>query len=282
MHTGINTGLVVTGSVNVEKGIHGVIGEAVNLASRLSDIAGPNEILISGHTHKLVSPYFQTKPLVPVRLKGISALVTPHRILGERKIKTRFEAARRRGFSGFIGRHRELALLLNCLEKTIAGNGQLVTISGEAGVGKSRLAYEFRHSMDRKKITVLEGRCHAYGGNIPYLPFINALKRGLLLREEGHSSRLEERAISNILAVDPLLERYLPLYLHLFSIPSSAYKIPENLKGETLKNSIKQALADLFLFNTRKKPMVLVLEDWHWADEASDSILKLLAERMTP
>jgi class 3 adenylate cyclase/tetratricopeptide (TPR) repeat protein len=282
MHSGIHTGLIVTGEMIVEKGVHGVVGDTLNLASRLADMAEPGEILVSTRTHNLIHPYFETRPVGPVSLKGITQPVSPHRVVEALAVKTRFEAAKRHGFTEFTGRHQELATLRTCLEKTVAGNGQFVTVTGEAGAGKSRLAYEFRHSLDRKKITVLQGRCQAYGSNIPYFPFLNALKRGLLLKEEDTVAQLEEKVQSNTLAIDPSLEGYLPLYLHLLSIPSKKYPLPEGLHGQKLKNSIKQALADIVLFNAKRKPMVLILEDWHWVDEASDSIVKHLASLMEP
>ena len=282
MHSGIHTGLVVTGEMIMEQGIHGVVGDTLNLASRLADIAKPNEILVSAQTHNLISPYFETKPLHQVNLKGITRPVKPHLIVGELKVKTRFEASQRHGFTDFIGRRRELAKLRACLEITVAGKGQFITVTGEAGVGKSRLAYEFRHGIDRKKITVLQGRCQSFGSNIPYLPFIDLLKRGLLLKEDDTPSRLEKKAISNILAIDASLERFLPLYLHLLSIPSEKYQLPKYLHGQKLKNSIDQALAAMILLNAKRNPMVVVLEDWHWADEASDSILMHLASLMEP
>jgi class 3 adenylate cyclase/tetratricopeptide (TPR) repeat protein len=280
MHSGIHTGLVVTGEMIVEKGVHGLVGETLNLASRLCDVATPGEILVSAQTHRLISPYFETQPLHQVNLKGIAQPVKPHLVLGELKVKSRFEASQQRGFTDFIGRGRELAGLDACLEKTVAGKGQLVTLTGEAGVGKSRLAYEFRHRIDRMKITVLQGRCQSFGSNIPYLPFIDLLKRGLSLKEDDRPSILEQKAISNILAIDAALEPYLPLYLHVLSIASENFPLPDHLHGEKLKRSISQALAGIVLSNANRKPLVLVFEDWHWADEASDSILKHLASQM--
>jgi class 3 adenylate cyclase/tetratricopeptide (TPR) repeat protein len=280
MHSGIHTGLVVTGEMIVEQGIHGVVGETLNLASRLADIAEPDEVLLSSQTNNLISPYFETTPLPRIALKGIAKAITPHRIVGELKVKTRFDAAKRHGFTTFIGRSKELARLRSGIEKIIAGKGQFVTVSGEAGVGKSRLAYEFRHRIDNRRINVLQGRCQSYGGNTPYLPFLNALKRGLSLNENDTHSQLEQKAIANTLAIDASLEQYLPLLLHLLSIPSKKYRLPGHLHGQALKNSINQALAAIILLNARRKPMVLVLEDWHWVDEASDSLLLHLAGLM--
>jgi class 3 adenylate cyclase/tetratricopeptide (TPR) repeat protein len=276
MHSGINTGLVVTGEVDVERGTHGVAGDTINLASRLSSLAQSGEILVSPQTHALIAPYFETKPSEIVSFKGKKKPVTPYLVVRELGVHTRFEASERRGFTDFTGRRHELITLNSCLDKVVTGYGQFVTVVGEAGVGKSRLVFEFRHSIDRDKFTVLEGRCQSYGSNVPYLPFLNALKRGLHLSEDDTPSELEEKVISNILSIDQTLEQFLPFYLHLLSIPSENHPFPKNLHGIELKNVINQALAALNILNSKRKPMVLILEDWHWADEASDSTLRHL------
>ncbi|MFO7716870.1 AAA family ATPase [Desulfosarcina sp.] len=280
MHSGIHTGLVVSGEMIVEKGIHGVVGDTLNLASRLSDIAKTDEIVISSQTHQLISPYYETRPMGQVNLKGIASPVNAYLVVEELPVKTRFEAARRHGFTEFTGRRQELDRLQACLEKTVAGKGQLITVTGEAGMGKTRLVYEFCDRTDKNRVTVLQGRCHTYGSNIPYLPWLNVLKGYLSLKEDDTQTQLENKTIANILAIDPSLAQYLPVYLHLLSIPSKIYPLQDHLHGQKLKNSINQALAGMILLSAQKKTVVLVLEDWHWVDEASDSTLAYLASLM--
>ena len=280
MHSGLHTGLIVTGQMVVEKGIHGTVGDTLNIASRLASSSATDEIVMSPQTHRLVSSYFETKPLPPVKLKGIEKSVTPHLILGESGVKNRFEAARQKGFITFVGRRNELKKLKNCMDKTASGMGQFVTVKGEAGIGKSRLIYEFRNSLDRNKATFVQGRCQSYGRRIPYLPFINALQRGLSLQEGDTLLTLEQKVIRNILSIDSSLEQYLPQYLHILSIPSQTYPLPKAYHGQKLKSLINEALAAIILMNTTQNPLVMVLEDWHWVDEASHSALKYLESQM--
>jgi class 3 adenylate cyclase/tetratricopeptide (TPR) repeat protein len=280
MHSGVNTGLVVTGEAAFEKGELGISGDTINLASRLQGLAKPGEILVGPQTHDLVCPYFEMLPLNKTKVKGKSQPMIPYRVVRELTVRTPFEAAEKRGFTAFIGRNQELNTLYNCFEKTLAANGQFVTIVGEAGVGKSRLAYEFRHSLDRNKVNILQGRCQSFGSNIPYLPLLNALRRGLHLNEEDTPAELHEKTVSNVLAIDQKLEKYLPLYLHLLSIPSKQYSIPKHLEGEELKTAIHDSLAAINILNSKQKPMVLILEDWHWVDEASNSALKHIVSVM--
>jgi hypothetical protein len=172
MHSGINTGLVVTGEADLEKGELGISGETINLATRLQGLAQPGEILVGAQTHDLVSPYFEMLALDKTKIKGKSQPMTPYRVVRELTVRTRFEAAEKRGFTAFIGRNQELNTIHSCFEKSLAGNGQFVTIVGQAGVGKSRLAYEFRHSLDGNRANILQGRCQSFSSNIPYFPLL--------------------------------------------------------------------------------------------------------------
>lgn len=273
MHTGINTGLVVTGTQDDRDGRVGITGDAVNVGARLKGLAEDNTILLSPETASLVEEFFTTEALGATALKGKLVPVTPHRVVGETAVRTRFEAATQRGLTIFTGRESELATLRHCLEKAVAANGQFVTIIGEAGVGKSRLTHEFCNSVDRDRVTILEGHCQSYRSETPYLPLLDALRRGLRIHDESDPATLHEKVVTNLLAIDPALERYLPHLLHLLSIPSDAHKLPETLQGEALRRELEEALAATITQSAQHQPTVLIYEDWHWADDASDSAL---------
>jgi predicted ATPase/class 3 adenylate cyclase len=275
MHTGIHTGLIVTNRRDDRDGRYGITGDTVNTGARLKAQADADAILVSAETQRLIAPFFETTALEALPMKGKAAPVMAYRVVGASQIHTRFEAAAQRGFTPYTGRERELTTLQACLEKALAGQGQCVTVVGEAGVGKSRLLYEFRHLLDREQVTVVQGWCQASGSTTSYLPFLDVLRRGLDLRDEDTLAVLLEKAVTNITAIDPSLEQYLPLYLHLLSIPS-AYHLPEYLRGEELQYAIREALAALPTLNAQWQPTVLILEDWHWADEASDAALQHL------
>lgn len=282
MHTGINTGLVVTHLRDHRNGSYGITGDAVNTAARIANQAGSDEILISSTTRNLITFYFVPEALEAVTFKGKAKPTTLYRMTGESTVHTRFEAAEQQGFTAFTGRDHELATLHSILDKAVAGSGQFVTVVGEAGVGKSRLVYEFRRSLGRNKITVLQGRCQSDGSIIPYFPFLNALRHGLQLREEDTPSELREKVVANVLAIDQTLATYLPLYLHLMSIPCEEYPLPKHLQGRDLKNAIQEALAAIITLNSKRQSMVLILEDWHLVDGASDSALKHLLDAIPP
>jgi predicted ATPase/class 3 adenylate cyclase len=282
MHTGINTGLVVTHMRDIRDGSYGITGDTVNIGARLATSAEPDDVIVGPETYRLISPFFETNALDPVTVRGKTKPLIPYRVIGESAVQTRFEAARIQGFTAFTGREHELTALYSCLEKTLAGKGQFVTVAGEAGMGKSRLIYEFRHSLNRSAITAVQGRCQSYGRSIPYFPHINALRRGLNLRDGNTPIELHEKVVFNILAIDPSLEKYLPVYLHLLSIPSKVYPLPQHLQGQELTTAILDALAAIFILNSNNQPMVLVFEDWHWVDDVSDAALKHIIGLIAP
>ena len=270
MHSGINTGLIVTAIADVRDGKIALTGDTVNTGARLLALAKEDEILISPQTHDRISPFFKTEALDPQAMKGKAKPMIPYRILGETTISTRIEAAEQRGFTTYIGREEELATLNACLEKAIQGEGQVVTIKGEAGLGKSRLIYEFLKEINDEKIIILEGRCQSYGVSSPYLPFLDALRKDLGMRTEDTPAELHEKVVSRLTVMDSSLERYIPVFLHLLSIPSEKYPLPEELKGEKLKQEIEEGLVLINTLNKKQLTKVWILEDWHWVDDASN------------
>ena len=276
LHTGVDTGLVVTSTRDVRDGEIGVTGDTVNTAARLVGLASPDDIMVSPDTRRFIAPFFETEEMEAAVLKGKVKPVIPHRIVSKRAVESRFEAAEQRGFTPFTGRAEELTALHDALERAKRGEGQLVTVVGEAGLGKSRLLYEFRHSLIRDEVSVLEGRCQSYGAHTPYLPFIDALRRGLRIGDIDDAEQAVETAAATVREIDPGLEEKIPIYLNLLSIRSNAYPLPEGMRRETLRIAYEESLAALFVQSSHQRPIVWLMEDWQWADQASDSALRYL------
>jgi class 3 adenylate cyclase/tetratricopeptide (TPR) repeat protein len=280
VHTGINTGLMVAEYSPGREGLYKLTGDTVNTAARLRSLAEADQVLIGPSTQRLVSFYFQMLAHPPVRVRGKAAPIVPYQVVGESRISSRFEAARERGFKGYIGRNQEQEMLRSCLRGAIAGKGQLVTIEGEPGIGKSRLVYELLSSLDRNQISTPQGRCQPDGSEVPYFSFLDGLRRGLHLSEHDSQAQTLEKVVKNIRQIAPSLERYLPHLLHLLSIPSD-YALPPELKGEALRRALEEAIAAIITLSADVQPMVLVIEDWHWSDPASQSALRYLL-RLVP
>ena len=151
VRVGINTGPVIVGTVgNNLRMDYKAVGHTVNLAARMEQTATPGTVQLTEHTYKLVAGYFDCDDVGPVSLKGLPTRVRAYRVTGERGMRTRLEVARERGFTRLVGRQRELDMLRQCFALVQRGRGQAVSIIGEAGLGKSRLLYEFRQTLARR------------------------------------------------------------------------------------------------------------------------------------
>ena len=217
MHTGINTGLVVTGEVNLKKGTHGVTGDAINLASRLEGIAQPGEIIVGQETYMQAKDYFNFSVLEPQKIKGKRQNITTYRVINRKSIKSRFEISAARGLTPLVGRNLEIDRLLNSFGQITKGHGQVISIVGEAGIGKSRLLSEFKKQISTSAHSFIIGRCLHYGENISYLPFIEILQSYLGINEEDH----EHIVIRKVKDIGKKLQSDIPPLLSLLSLKSA-------------------------------------------------------------
>jgi len=164
VRVGINTGPVIVGTVgNNLRMDYKAVGDTVNLAARMEQTAEPGTIQITEDTYKLVAGYFRSQDLGPQDIKGKAAKVHVYRVTGERGARSRLDVERERGFTRFVGRGRDLELLCDGFTRAKGGHAQAISIVGEAGLGKSRLLYEFRNALAGVNLTFLEGRCSHYG-----------------------------------------------------------------------------------------------------------------------
>ena len=199
-------------------------------------------------------------------------------MLGETGLDSRLEAAERGGLTPYSGRSAELASLQAQVELARRGEGRLVLVVGEAGSGKSRMLLELRAQVAASEFRSLQGRCRSYGGMTSYLPFVEALHGALGVKEQRGEKPDVPRVVARIRAIDRSLEPLIPLYLHLLSMPSEMFPLPRHLRGEHLQAAMLDALAAIFTSYAQRSPTLLLLEDWHWADDASRRALRRLTE----
>lgn len=167
----IHTGVVVMGDVGGREGLERLaLGDTPSIASRIQGIAEPNTVLIGGSTYRLVEWYFDCHDLGIRELKGVTSPVRIYRVLGEKERASRFEAAVARGLTPFVGREEERGFLHDCWNRIKDGSGKAVLISGEAGIGKSRLLEEFKKGIDLGRHMVLECQCVEYHRNSAFYP----------------------------------------------------------------------------------------------------------------
>jgi transcriptional regulator with AAA-type ATPase domain/tetratricopeptide (TPR) repeat protein len=179
--------------------------------------------------------------------------------------------------STFVGRSRELELLSSRLESAIRGRGQIVGISGDAGIGKSRLIFEFRESLVGKGVTCLEGHCHSHGTAVPYLPILDVIRAACGIEEGDAPAVMADKARSTLLEAGMDLLETAPYVLHLLDIEHDPERLAA-LTPDVTKARIFDTLRQLMLRKSRQAPLVIVVEDLHWIDGTSEEYLASLAE----
>jgi serine/threonine protein kinase/tetratricopeptide (TPR) repeat protein len=255
-------------------------GTVVNDATRLATVASPGEILVSPELARVVAPFVSTEDRDPVELAPNQAVITPVAVLDESGHDSKLEASAPGTLTKFVGRFHELAALSQALEETQSGAGRLVTVVGDIGVGKSRLLLEFWRSLEENKVRYTVGRCRERGITTPLLPFIDSAKDMLGLAKtlpvDAH-----DRVAERTRGLAPQLDAYLPAILHVLSIESEQYPLPSYLEGEDLQAALGEALVSIFTLGSAGQPLVMLLEDWHWADEGSKEVLFQLREMVS-
>jgi class 3 adenylate cyclase len=200
MHTGINTGMVVTGELNLEKGVHGVAGDTVNVAARLSSSANAGDILVDHETYSRTEGYFQFENLEPLQLKGKTNAVAIHRFLGIKDQPQKIHRLHGRR-ADLIGRKAEMDQLAVAVENLARGQGAVFSIMGAAGTGKSRLVEEFMASLDLDKIQWCEGNAFAYAQNIPYFPLTDLISKAIEINEGDSPEIVRDKLESSVEAL---------------------------------------------------------------------------------
>lgn len=270
MHTGINTGLAVTGEVNLERGTHGVTGDALNVASRLSSVAGAHEILVGPETFKQALGYFEFEVQGPLKVKGKAEPVLVYKVLSS---KEKPETLHHRSIlkAKLIGRKAEMAELIEAVEDLRNGRGHIFSISGDAGTGKSRLVEEFKAGLNPDGIQWLEGHAYAYSQNMPYFPLIDLLNRIFHIEEDDHLDRIREKLESGVRSLVGDRQDIIP---YLGSLYSLNYPEVEQVSPEFWKARLQETAKTMLSALARRSPTVFFLEDLHWADPSFVELLR--------
>src|SRR5262249_36951956 len=219
---GVNTGPVVVGKIGDDLRMdYTAQGETVNLAARLQQAAPPGGIVLSESTHRLVAGFFHTRDEGERPLKGFEHPVRVYGVTGQRNRRARFDLSVERGLTPLVGRARHLAFLRECSQRAVSSQGQAVTIVGEAGVGKSRVAYEFRRGLDPGTQTYAEGRCLPHAASVPFHLVVQLLEDNFGIHEDDSEQARVEKVERIVTALDPALEWTLPYIKHLLGLPAT-------------------------------------------------------------
>lgn len=282
IHIGINTGPVLAGMVGgAEKQEYTVMGDTVNLASRLEDASQAGQILVGHGTYTATRAGFKYKVLDPIVLKGKAEPVPVFELLSIKETLSRVQrdAADRMISSVMIGRDSELNELEFQIMKAINSEGSIVNVIGEAGIGKSRLIAELKDSSVMKKVTLLEGRAISMGTNLGYHLIIDLLKNWTQITEEDSEVAAFTKLESSIRSIYPeALGEILPFLATLMGMKLSGRHAErmKGIEGEALEKLILKNVRDLIIRSTELTPLVIVTEDIHWADISSIEFLESL------
>jgi class 3 adenylate cyclase len=274
---GINTGEVVLRLVNT--GAHteySPVGHAANLAARLQTVAPPGGVIVSDDTRKLVEDYFELRHLVPATLKGFAEPVNVYEVMSAGSLRGHFEVAARRGLTRFVGREHELAQIRRALELAMGGHGQLVAIVAEAGAGKSRLVYEFKALLPNG-FKLLEAYSVSYGKASAWLPVLELLRDYFAIETADDASTRRDKVQSALAALDPGLNDTMPYIWGLLGIQ----EMPDPLGQMDLhirRRRTLEAIKRIVLRESLNQPTVVIFEDLHWVDSATQALLDRLTD----
>jgi len=280
LRVGLNSGEVVVRAIGNDLHMdYSAVGQTTHLAARMEQLATPGSIRLTAATLRLAEELVQVNALGPFPVKGLTEPIEVFELVGASAIRRRLQARAARGLTRFVGRQHELLTLRQALAQAGAGHGQVVALVGEAGVGKSRLVYEFIHSHHTPGWLVLESASVSYGKATPYFPVIDLLKRYSHIEEHDDTRTIRAKVTGQVVTLDPALQDTLPaLLLLLDALPEDSpffHLDPPQRRQRTL-----DALTRVLLRESQVQPLLLVFEDLHWIDAETQAFLDSLVESL--
>jgi class 3 adenylate cyclase/tetratricopeptide (TPR) repeat protein len=270
---GLNSGEVVVGGIGDDLRMdYTAQGHTVGLAQRMEQLAEPGTICLTEHTARLVAGYFQLRDLGPLAVKGVREPLRVHVLESAGALRTRLDVSRARGFSRFVARQDEMAMLETALARALDGHGQVVGIVAEPGVGKSRLCFEFAERCRARGLRVREAHAVAHGKGVPFLTLLEYLRADYGITEEDSPLAAREKITGRLLLLDPELAEALPLFFDLLGVSDPERPAPR-MDPEARQRQLFAATRRVIHAQSRREPLVAVIEDLHWTDASSEAFL---------
>ncbi len=277
---GLNSGEVVVRAIDSDLHMdYSAIGQTTHLAARMEQLARPGSTLVSRETLRLAEGYIEVKPLGPVPVKGMPEPVEVFELVRTEQVHSRLEASAARGLTPFVGRESEVETLHQAMARAAAGHGQIVAVSGEPGVGKSRLFWEFTHSHRAHGWLMMETQATSYGKNTSYLTVKELLQSYFHLEERDDVRRVREKVTGKLLTLDESLGPTLPAFLQLLDVPvdDAEWQTPDlPQRRQRMLDAVKR----LILREGQVQPVLAVFENLHWLDSESQAFLDSLVDSL--
>jgi class 3 adenylate cyclase len=280
IRVGLNSGEVVVRGIGNDLHMdYSAVGQTTHLAARMEQLAAPGSIRLTATTLRLAEGLVRVNALGPVPVKGLAEPVEVFELVGASAIRGRLQAAVARGLTRFVGREQEIEAMGQALKRAAAAHGQVLAMVGEAGVGKSRLAYEFIHSHRTEGWLVLESASVSYGKATPYFPVVDLLKRYAHVEERDDARTIRAKVTGQVLTLDETLQEAIPPFLSLLDA------LPEDTPFQKLdppqrRQCTLDALKRVLLRECQVQPLLLVFEDLHWIDSETQALLDSLIESL--
>lgn len=269
---GIHTGMVVTGAMgNDLKMDYTAIGDTTNLAARLQALAQPGSILVSDATHRVIRDHFRTSRVGPLEVKGKSEPVGAHEVLGLTDALLPLSVVRHESLTPLVGRNEQIAQLHACYERSRGRLGQVVSVVGDAGSGKSRLVYEFMQRIASDSVVVFEARCSSLTRGTPNSLWVNMVQRYFGILPDEPSAAACRKVAEGLAELGSYDRDIAPHLCAMLSLPTRGL---ERTSSEELKMRSYEAVVELVERAAHRAPIVMIIEDLHWIDDASRGMLE--------
>jgi class 3 adenylate cyclase/tetratricopeptide (TPR) repeat protein len=280
IRVGLNSGDVVVRSIGSDLRMdYTAVGQTTHLAARMEQMAMPGSILIPDPTLALAEGYVIVKPLGPMPIKGLEVPIEVYEVTGAATVRSRIHAAAARGLTRFVGRDSEMDQLRQALARAGAGQGQVVAVIGEPGVGKSRLYWEFTHSHRILGWLIVESGSVSYGKASAYLPVIDLLRAYFQIEAADDARKIREKVTGKLLSLDRALEPVLPPLLGLLDVPVEDAEW-QRLEPSQRRQRTLDGVKHLLLRESQVQPLIVMFEDLHWIDTETQALLDSLVESL--
>jgi class 3 adenylate cyclase/tetratricopeptide (TPR) repeat protein len=275
---GLNSGEVIVGKIGDDLRMdYTAQGHTVGLASRMEQIAEPGKVYLTAHTASLVEGYFAFNDLGEMEIKGVHGAMHVYELQGLGQMRTRLDVSRSRGFSRFVGRGDEMQVLESALTRAREGNAQVVGIVGEAGLGKSRLCFEFLERCRARGLMTYETTGVAHGKAIPFLPMLRLFRAFFGITEQDSEATARERIAGRMLLLDERLRESLPLLFDFMGVPDRENPAPR-IDPEAFQRQMFDIVRRVVQARGQRETQVNLLEDLHWFDSGSAAYLEPLID----
>jgi class 3 adenylate cyclase/tetratricopeptide (TPR) repeat protein len=280
IRVGLNSGDVIVRAIRSDLHMdYSAVGQTTHVAARMEQMAVPGSVLLSGETLARAEGYVDVRALGPLPVKGLDGPLEVYELVGATTVRSRFQAAAARGLSRFIGRDVELQQLQQTLDRVRAGHGQIVAVVGDAGVGKSRLYWEFSHSHRAHGWLILESGSVSYGKATNYLPILELLRAYFTIETADDARKILEKVTGKLVSLDRVLEHCITPILWLLDVPVADPRW-DQLDPPQRRQQVLDAVKQLLLRESQVQPLMVLFEDLHWIDAETQAFLDSLVENV--